>query len=437
MMPSPTSKNSYVQYALSIIETICGKFGPRFAGSEAETKTTEFLKKELTPMCDEILQDQFSVYPTFYPHGFLRISVFFIFTSMVCSLFLPLLQWIALGLILLAFGVIFVSLFLMKLWFAHGFPQATSHNIIGKISSKNDTKPAGRAKYRVIIAGHTDSAKEMSIARYGHKYLLLGVTYLGMYFLLLLIKLLMQGFPQVYGSLMLFQGKLVHFTYLDLAFCLISLVGLPIFLKLILGILSGDPVLGANDNLSGVGIAMALAKYFAEPEHHLSNIDLLVGSFGSEECGERGSHHFVKTHIQSNDLDNVLVIVPESVGGGKDICIISHEKMHFARHNPLLCNLIQGEGEKFLREDPQFAEYSCTVKALPFAASDAGRFAHVGAKSAMIISFDATQKPPNYHSHTDRPEALDPQTMEMVFQILQRTLVKLEESTVDWGSNIH
>jgi hypothetical protein len=38
------------------------------------------------------------------------------------------------------------------------------------------------------------------------------------------------------------------------------------------------------------------------------------GSFGSEECGERGSCAFVKYHGARGDLDNSYTIVPESCG---------------------------------------------------------------------------------------------------------------------------
>jgi len=411
---------------------MCGQFGPRPAGSDAEAATTQYLHEELGQYCDKTYIDEFPVYPTYYPHGFVKIAAIILSSVMLLCVFS--FPFVILGGILLLFAVflIFISLFLMKLWFVRifRFPQSTSHNITGKIHSKNNSTSSskGDKNLTVVIAGHTDSAYEMSIAQYGHSYLIVGIVFLLMLFLTIGIKLLF--YRAWYSSAIPTFLVSAHWkvNVIDVI-CLGSLLVLyPFFLKLVFGIVGGPPVLGANDNLSGVGIALALGKYFAETEHRLNRIELWLGSFGSEECGERGSHYFVQEYgDRQSALKNAIAVIPESVGAGDHLHIILEEKMHFAKHDPDLCAKVHSGFLAYHQKHPQLMNLQTIVmKSLPFAASDAGRFAHAGIPSAMIIAFDDTNKPPNYHMTGDRPENLSFQTLETVFGGLKQFLIDLD-----------
>ncbi len=423
--------SEYLDYALQQIKHICDQFGPRPAGSDAEAATTKYLHKELGQFCNKTYVDEFPVYPTYYPHGFVKISAILLSCAMILCVF-PL-PFVILGGILFLFALflVFISLFLMKLWFVRffRFPQRTSHNATGKIYPRNDPpSSSANENLKVIIAGHTDSAYEMTIAQYGHKYLWVCAAYLLLLLLCIGIKLLTyhQWYSNSIPAISVTQYWEVNI--LD-ALSLGSLLSLyPFFLKSIIGITNGQPVMGANDNLSGVGIALALGKYFAETDHRLRNIELWLGSFGAEECGERGSHYFVQEygHRQSA-LTNAVAIIPESVGAGDHLHIILEEKMHFAKHDPELCAKIHSAFIKYRQKYPNSAKnQTLSIKSLPFAASDAGRFAHAGIPSAMIIAFDDTNKPPNYHMTSDRPENLSFQTLETVFGGLKQFLIDLD-----------
>ena len=425
------SDSDYVNYALRQIEHICTTFGPRPAGSDAEASTTQYLHEELDQYCDKTYVDEFSVYPTFYPHGFLKIAAVLLSIAMILCGFPFLFVMIGGIRFLFALFLIFVSLFLMKLWFARffRFPQGLSHNITGKIHPRNNPTPSSSPqKLTVVIAGHTDSAFEMSIAKYGHTYLVVGVIFLGLLLLCMGIKLFLYKFWYSSSLPAIVITDHWQMNVLDAISLGVLLSFYPFFLKLIFGITNGQPVLGANDNLSGVGIALALGKYFTEPSHRLSHIELWLGSFGAEECGERGSHYFVQEygHRQSA-LTHAIAIIPESVGAGNHLHIILEEKMHFAKHDPDLCAKIHSAFLKYNRKHPNAANtQTVTMKSLPFAASDAGRFAHAGIPSAMIIAFDESQKPPNYHLTSDNFDNLSFQTLNTVFGGVKQFLLDLD-----------
>jgi hypothetical protein len=173
---------------------------------------------------------------------------------------------------------------------------------------------------------------------------------------------------------------------------------------------TGDDVVeGANDNLIGNGISIAIGEYFAEDKNRLKNVELWFGTFGSEECGERGSGYFVKEHGSKGELDNAFAIIPESCGAGSQMAIVTDERMHLAHHDKEFCNDIYKKG--YLKYKEMVDEKDiipCIVTALPFAASDAGRFSLSGYKAATILCYDGKlMKPANWHALTDKPENLD------------------------------
>jgi aspartate 1-decarboxylase len=70
---------------------------------------------------------------------------------------------------------------------------------------------------------------------------------------------------------------------------IVSIPGLP-FVGFIIYCYTGKiPVMGANDNLSGTGIAIAIAEYFSKPEKSLKNVEVWVVVLEVKNV-EKGAH---------------------------------------------------------------------------------------------------------------------------------------------------
>ena len=108
---------SFSQNILQHIKNIVNSCGPRIAGSEEEYRASQYIFKNLEKTCDKTYFDNFSVYPRFYPHGFLKMASALIITALFTIFFsLPYL-FISLGLLLLGIFIIYISLFRMNLLF--------------------------------------------------------------------------------------------------------------------------------------------------------------------------------------------------------------------------------------------------------------------------------------------------------------------------------
>ncbi|MDQ3728746.1 MAG: M20/M25/M40 family metallo-hydrolase, partial [Actinomycetota bacterium] len=71
---------------------------------------------------------------------------------------------------------------------------------------------------------------------------------------------------------------------------------------------------GANDNASGVAVALSLAQ--ALKDEPARNLDVWVLLTGGEECGMEGMRSFARTHKDELDPDKTIVLAIDSVGSG-------------------------------------------------------------------------------------------------------------------------
>lgn len=67
------------------------------------------------------------------------------------------------------------------------------------------------------------------------------------------------------------------------------------------------PVMGANDDLTGCFISMAVVKYMQQHDIRFENTEVWVVLTGSEEAGLRGAKAFCKAH--KNELSDVETVL--------------------------------------------------------------------------------------------------------------------------------
>ncbi|TFG30057.1 MAG: M28 family peptidase [Promethearchaeota archaeon] len=389
-------EDTYSDYIYNFVDTICKKFGPRYSCSKAEKEANQWIKTELDKFCDETFIDEFETHPGLYPQGLIKVAgvlggISLIFMPLIFPFPIISLIFIMLGLI-----VVYSELVLMKEWIKFMFKKGTSSNVFGII------KPSGKVKFRVIFEGHSDSAKQMKIASYEKKppryKIILGVYYLFHTIIFSIVKFTAQI---IYGpSIVLAEWGIFSFTIIDLFYFLPLIVIYPLFIWVIRGFLGKTVVLGANDNLAASGVSAAIGKYLSI--NRPRNIEVWVGSQGSEEVGDKGAKAFVEKYGKKGVLDNSYTVVLEECGGGGEIMILEKD-MHKATYTKEINEKLIKAHEEVKKDRPNILPIK--TGRLLIGSCDACRYIRKGYKAAAIMGVEkGTKKAPHWHSPEDTPE---------------------------------
>ncbi len=413
-------------YALGVVQRICDKFGPRISGRDSERETALWLKGELDTFCSSSEVEPFQVTPDIYPRGIVRVVGFLIAVSIPFFFLSPPWTIVAFCLPLAGLVTFWAGMFKRLTWFKWTYKKRTSHNTFGHISPKESSTPSSPRKC-VLIGGHIDSAYEMLMS--DNKYFL-PLTFAGIGFgvfqiLFALLKVILLLNAPLAVTLCVSPDGVWIFTWVDI--CQVGSLGVlgPSFAMVIRGYAFGNPTLGANDNLAGVGVACAVGKYYAE--HPLQHVELVVGGFGSEEIGDRGAEAYARAHGPKGDLANTIVVIPESCGAGKELGIVEQEKMHGAFHDRPTCELLLQAYERY--EVSVSHPIPCSIKTLGFAGTDAGPFSLAGHTATAIVGIaGAMNKPSYWHSRHDTPQNLSVEFLGAVIEIIRYFVAIVEES---------
>ena len=390
---------TYSDYMYNFIDTICKKFGPRYSCSEAEKNANVWIKEELDKFCDETFIDEFETRPALYPQGFIKVAGIL---GGVSPLFMPLIfpfPIISLILIILAITVLYSELFLMKEWIGFLFKTKKSSNVFGII------KPTEEVKFRVIFEGHTDSAKEMNIASYKLRWRQI-IGRIGIYFLLhTIIFSLWKFIAQLVSgpSIVILNWGVVSITVLDLVYFIPLVIIYPFFILLLKGFLGKTVVLGANDNLSASAVAVAIGKYVSE--NRPKNVEVWIGSQGSEEVGDKGAKNFVEKYGKLGVLDNSYTVVLECCGAAEDMFLVEKD-MHQAEYDSEINTMLLQAHTEAKNENPDLL--NIRTGSLKIGSCDACRYIHEGFKAAALMGMEHEKnRAVNWHSVNDAPENID------------------------------
>jgi Peptidase family M28 len=159
---------------------------------------------------------------------------------------------------------------------------------------------------------------------------------------------------------------------------------------------------GANDNLSAVGVLLAVADDLSR--RTLDGVAVLLVSTGSEESLMEGMRGFARRHFPELDPAVTEVVCLECVG------------------SPILV-VLEGEGMLRMRDYPaqmrealasaaQAAEVPIRRGLRTVASTDALIALRAGYRAGTLASVDYTKFPLNYHWPTDTPDVLHWETIE-------------------------
>ena len=193
----------------------------------------------------------------------------------------------------------------------------------------------------------------------------------------------------------------------------ISLLQLPPTLILLVAIFLlvdwqlSDVVPGANDNASGVAVAVSLAERLAQEP--TENLDVWIVFTGAEECGTEGMRSLVRSRRKELDPASTFVIAIDTVGAG-DVRWSAEEGLTVSfpmdRRLLELCSAIAAAdeaGAERFRGAPLRRGF----------ATDALAAAVHGLRATAVLCLEpGAILPRNYHLPSDQPDGVDPEALE-------------------------
>ena len=287
-------KKEAAEYMVSEITHICKDFEKRDPGSKGEQQACEYMADVLKNECgcERADIESFKENPGSF-FGWIYFTITFVLAAVAISFFYPLVSII---LIVVGLLIVFMQFGLYKKFIDRFFPEKTGHNVTAVKSCK------GEVKRRIFFNGHPDAAWEWPV-----NYKLGGVGFEG--------HAVICGIGAVYYlviSIMLVAKNGLEYVSFDASetLGLLRLIGL-VFVPFLIGLYwmwnENRNVDGANDNLSGCYMCIAILKALKEEGIEFENTEVGVILTGSEEAGLRGAKAWCAAH--KGEFDDVPTFI--------------------------------------------------------------------------------------------------------------------------------
>lgn len=287
-------KTGYAKYMVKEITHIIKSFEKRSPGSNGEKQACVYMADVLKKLGCETKIEPFKLNPgSFYGWiyitmtlALIAISGFVVNALTIKSQVVP-----AISAILIFIGILlaFLQFGLYKKVVDPLFPEKTSHNVTAI------KKPTGEVKRRIIFNGHPDAAWEWPV-----NYALGGIAFE--------LHAVLCGVGAIYYAVISILYAIKGDASGTLLKC--GLWGL-LFVPFIVGLYfmwnSSLVVDGANDNLSGCYMGIAILKALQDENIQLENTEIGVVLTGSEEAGLRGAMAWCEAH--KGEFDDVPTFI--------------------------------------------------------------------------------------------------------------------------------
>lgn len=282
------------QYMVDEITHIIKTFEKRDPGSKGEKQACEYMAEVLKKDCgcETAEVESFKENPGSF-FGWIYFTITMVLAGIVCSFFFPIASALLIAgglvIVLLQFGF-------YKKAIDRFFPEKTGHNVTAIKSC------SGEVKRRILFNGHPDAAWEWPV-----NYALGGVGFEG--------HAILCGLGAAYylalSIISVIKGGLVPELTLSNPLVVAGLCGL-VFVPFEIGLYwmvnYNRIVDGANDNLTGCYMGIAVLKYLHDEGITLENTEVGVVLTGSEEAGLRGSKAWCEAHAgEFQDVPTIFV----------------------------------------------------------------------------------------------------------------------------------
>ncbi len=276
-------KDQSAKYIIDEITHIIKTCGKRDPGSEGEKKSCEYMADVLKNDCgcEDVKIESFEVAPRAF-YGYVYFVCAFVLIAIALFFFAPV---FSIPLIIAAYTITILEFGIYKKAIDPLFKKKTSHNVTAIKKCK------GEVKRRIIFNGHPDATWEWPV-----NYALGGVGFeshaiivvLGALFYLIIsiIRVVQGGFsfgvPDISDPLI--KAGLIGFIFIPFTIGLCFMENYNIVVD------------GANDNLTGCYMGIAVLKALKDEGIEFENTEIGVILTGSEEIGLRGAKAWVEAH---------------------------------------------------------------------------------------------------------------------------------------------
>jgi hypothetical protein len=371
------------------------EIGSRGSTSENEKKAGKYIESKMKSIGMNVEAEEFKSKTSLFTVLDICIILF-----IIAAIIFPISALVAF-LISLAAVAILVAELNMKEVLSRIMPKEQSRNIIGKIA------PISKAKKRVVLMGHYDSAKPLPLF---HPAVV-------RYFDLLVIALFLSTvFTTVFyglGSLVQFFASTsmysIYFWYAS--FPWVGYLSV-IFVIIAYGELFTKHTDGANDNASGISVILKVAEIFSKEP--LKNTEIWCAATGCEEAGTVGTMRYLDKHAK--ELQDSFMFSIDCVGIGNLRYVVKEGIMKIISVPSELVNLVTETADS----NPELQAKPLVLK---YKASDSFPALSRGLKAMCIVAVDEKNLPPNWHWKTDVFENIEENTIkkaqEFVVEILR------------------
>ena len=288
----------YTNYAIKSIKNVCKSFGPRPVGSEAETKAQEYMKADLEKFCDDVKREEYKCSDKAFMSWVVVGATLMLLNMVLFTLGISI-GGLALTL-LTAFFIVGEFIFYKPVLDGF-FKKVTSGNVYGV------RKASGETKKRIILVGHTDSAFEWTYTYKGGRPVVATIIFGA------ILSIIISLVANIY-SMIHFQGVIGSFVWSAESGIVIKVMAVLMYLTAPILIMAyrfcnfKNPVMGANDNLTGCFISCAAAKFLSDNDIRFENTEVAVLCAGGEEAGLRGTKAFLKANKDALKADGVETV---------------------------------------------------------------------------------------------------------------------------------
>ncbi|MCL2531260.1 MAG: M28 family peptidase [Oscillospiraceae bacterium] len=398
----PAKLREYTNFAVRGIKKVCDECGPRLPASPEELKSQQMMAKDLEGCCEETRIEPFKTAPRAFM-GWIRLVAVLGVTAAVSYFFN--FAWISLILLLVGLLSAVLQFLLYQEFLDPFFRKKTSHNLIAV------QKPTGEVKRRLIMCGHADSVYEWNFFRLAGKlnFPPLGAILIGSTLAVVLFGIVISIIGTVQGQ--------SNFVLSILFFALSPLLIFCWFFEN-----RRRPVLGANDNLTGCYVPMAVARMLHETDNRLENTELIIMCSGCEESGLRGAKDFVKKNLEAYKDVETLFVGVDTMTDFDHMAIMISDRTNTVKHDLAAAAM--------MKQAAKNAGYEIPYRTVFFGASDAAASSALGMRSITFAAMDPGP-PAYYHTCLDTPDALQPKTMEACLNILTETAFQFDATGME------
>ena len=404
------NKQESAQYMIDEITHSCKDMPKRSPGTEGEKISCEYMADVLKNDCGcEVAQvESFKENPGSF-FGWIYITVTLALASIIAYFFIPVLSIImicfGLAIMLLEFGFYKKAVDFM-------FPEMEGHNVTAF------KKPTGEVTRRIIFNGHPDAAWNWPVNnRFGGKVYIahiltsvLGAIYYLIISIATVIVLAVHGAPQVavFGVGGIFWAGIAGLIFVP------GLIGMYFMWD------EKTIVDGANDNLTGCYMGIAILKAMKDQGIELEHTEIGVILTGSEEAGLRGAKAWCEAHA-GEFQDVPTYIYSYDTIHASEFLMVNHRDLNGTVKSD------RAVGDLFKESADELGIYCAEGMVPPFGgATDNAAFSQAGFRSTGITALNHELED-YYHTLRDSYDNLGKDCLADCYAVSVKVLEKFDK----------